>query len=148
MQSKRAINLVECHAEGEVGDVIVGGITPPPGKTIWEQSRFIAKDETLRNFVLNEPRGGVFRHVNLLVPPKHPEADAAEIIASAVDRAVERSGAVVIPAFAVDRTEVVLWHLDQLVASGRVPSIPIYVDSPMALRALEVYRSEARRGSS
>lgn len=78
---------------------------------------------------------------------EHPEADAAAIIASAVDRAVERSGAVVIPAFAVDRTEVVLWHLDQLVASGRVPSIPIYVDSPMALRALEVYRSEARRGS-
>ena len=42
--------------------------------------RFIARDETLRNFVLNEPRGGVFRHVNLLVPPKHPDADAAFII--------------------------------------------------------------------
>ncbi len=76
-----------------------------------------------------------------------PETDSAEVIALAVDRAVERSGAVIIPAFAVDRTEVVLWHLDRLVASGRVPSIPIYVDSPMALRALEVYRSEARKGS-
>ena len=53
---------------------------PPPGETIWAQSRFIAKDQKLRNFVLNEPRGGVFRHVNLLVPPKHPEADAAFII--------------------------------------------------------------------
>jgi proline racemase len=42
--------------------------------------KFIAEDQTLRNFVLNEPRGGVFRHVNLLVPPKHPEADAAFII--------------------------------------------------------------------
>lgn len=60
--------------------MIVGGVAPPPGETIWEQSRFIARDETLRNFVLNEPRGGVFRHVNLLVPPKHPEADAAFII--------------------------------------------------------------------
>jgi metallo-beta-lactamase family protein len=76
-----------------------------------------------------------------------PEADAAEVIALAVDRAVERSGAVLVPAFAVDRTEVVLWHLDRLVASGRIPSVPIYVDSPMALRALEVYRSEARGGS-
>lgn len=75
------------------------------------------------------------------------EAEAADVVASAVDRAVERSGAVVIPAFAVDRTEVVLWHLDRLVASGRVPSVPIFVDSPMALRALEVYRSEARKGS-
>ena len=71
---------MSAHAEGEVGDVIVGGVLPPPGETIWEQSRFIARDGILRNFVLNEPRGGVFRHVNLLVPPKHPEADAAFII--------------------------------------------------------------------
>jgi len=47
---------------------------------LWEQRTFIERDDSLRNFVLNEPRGGVFRHVNLLVPPKHPEADAAFII--------------------------------------------------------------------
>ncbi|SMP28372.1 trans-3-hydroxy-L-proline dehydratase [Shimia sagamensis] len=80
MRSSKTIHVVSAHAEGEVGDVIVGGVTPPPGDTIWEQRSFIAKDQTLRNFVLNEPRGGVFRHVNLLVPPKHPDADAAWII--------------------------------------------------------------------
>ncbi|MBG6165954.1 trans-3-hydroxy-L-proline dehydratase [Roseibium album] len=80
MRSSKTIHVISCHAEGEVGDVIVGGVTPPPGDTIWEQRSFIAKDQSLRNFVLNEPRGGVFRHVNLLVPPKHPEADAAFII--------------------------------------------------------------------
>ncbi len=80
MHSSKTIHVISAHAEGEVGDVIVGGVLPPPGKTIWEQSRWIAKDQTLRNFVLNEPRGGVFRHVNLLVPPKHPEAQAAWII--------------------------------------------------------------------
>jgi len=80
MQSSKTIHVISAHAEGEVGDVIVGGVAPPPGKTLWEQSRFIARDQTLRNFVLNEPRGGVFRHVNLLVPPKHPEAAAAFII--------------------------------------------------------------------
>ncbi|MFK8074942.1 MAG: proline racemase family protein [Granulosicoccus sp.] len=80
MRSCKTIHTVSCHAEGEVGDVIVGGVSPPPGETLWEQSRWIAKDETLRNFMLNEPRGGVFRHVNLLVPPKHPDADAAWII--------------------------------------------------------------------
>ena len=85
MQSKSAIRIVECHAEGEVGDVIVGGVAPPPGDTIWAQSRFIAKDDTLRSFVLNEPRGGVFRHVNLLVPPKNPSADAAFIIMEPAD---------------------------------------------------------------
>lgn len=80
MRSKKTIHVISCHAEGEVGDVIVGGVTPPPGDTLWEQRSFIAKDQTLRNFMLNEPRGGVFRHVNLLVPPKHPDADAAFII--------------------------------------------------------------------
>ena len=80
MRSHASINIVNCHAEGEVGDVIVGGVAPPPGDTIWEQSRYIAKDGRLRNFVLNEPRGGVFRHVNLLVPPKNPKAQAAFII--------------------------------------------------------------------
>ena len=80
MRSTRTIHVISCHAEGEVGDVIVGGVAPPPGETLWEQRSFIAREQTLRNFVLNEPRGGVFRHVNLLVPPKHPEADAAFII--------------------------------------------------------------------
>lgn len=80
MRSTRTIHVISAHAEGEVGDVIVGGVLPPPGDTIWEQSRWIARDGSLRNFVLNEPRGGVFRHVNLLVPPKHPDADAAFII--------------------------------------------------------------------
>ncbi len=60
--------------------MIVGGVLPPPGDTIWQQSRFIAQDQTLRRFVLNEPRGGVFRHVNLLVPPKNPDADIGWII--------------------------------------------------------------------
>ena len=80
MRSSKTIHVISAHAEGEVGDVIVGGVLPPPGATLWEQSRWIAKDQTLRNFVLNEPRGGVFRHVNLLVPPKDPAADAAFII--------------------------------------------------------------------
>ncbi len=80
MHSSRLVHIVGCHAEGEVGDVIVGGVMPPPGDTIWEQSRFLATDDGLRQFLLNEPRGGVFRHINLLVPPKHPDADMGFII--------------------------------------------------------------------
>ena len=80
MRSTKIIHVVSCHAEGEVGDVITGGVAPPPGDTLWQQSRYIARDESLRNFVLNEPRGGVFRHVNLLVPPVDPKADAGFII--------------------------------------------------------------------
>ena len=80
MRSSRLVHIVGCHAEGEVGDVIVGGVAPPPGETLWEQSRFLAADDELRQFLLNEPRGGVFRHINLLVPPKHPDAQMGFII--------------------------------------------------------------------
>ena len=80
MRSARAIQIVGCHAEGEVGDVITGGVAPPPGQTLWEQARWIHRDGGLRDFVLNEPRGGVFRHVNLLVPPKDPRAQMGFII--------------------------------------------------------------------
>ncbi len=74
------IEVEGCHAEGEVGDVIVGGIAPPPGGSVWEQSRWVATDGRLRRLMLNEPRGGVFRHVNLLVPPTDPAADIGFII--------------------------------------------------------------------
>ncbi len=80
MRTTKVIHVVSCHAEGEVGDVIVGGVAPPPGETLWEQRSFIAEDEELRRFILNEPRGGVFRHVNLLVPPKDPQAQMGWII--------------------------------------------------------------------
>ena len=74
MRSKQIIHMVSCHAEGEVGNVIVGGVAPPPGDTLWQQARWIAADQGLRNLVLNEPRGGVFKHINLLVPAKIPAA--------------------------------------------------------------------------
>ena len=74
MRTSKVIHIVSCHAEGEVGNVIVGGVPPPPGNTIWEQARWIDQDKGLRRFILNEPRGGVFKHISLLVPPKHPDA--------------------------------------------------------------------------
>jgi proline racemase len=85
MRSTRVIHIVGCHCEGEVGDVIVGGVAPPPGATVWEQRHFIAQDNALRDFVLNEPRGGVFRHVNLLVPPTDPRAQMGWIIMEPAD---------------------------------------------------------------
>lgn len=77
--------MVHVHAEGEVGDIVVGGVAPPPGESVWDQSRFIATDDSLRAFLLNEPRGGVFRHYNLLVPAKNPLADMGFIIMEPAD---------------------------------------------------------------
>jgi metallo-beta-lactamase family protein len=77
----------------------------------------------------------------------HP-ADDDSVLADAVCRTVERGGSVLIPAFAVDRTELVLLALQRLRDKGRIPDVPVFVDSPMALAALEVYRSAAYRTGS
>lgn len=79
---------------------------------------------------------------------RHDEAGAEERLAAAIVRTAERRGAVVIPAFAVDRTEVLLLTLRQLEAAGRIPHLPVYVDSPMALAALHVYERAAASGDS
>jgi proline racemase len=80
VQTNRVIHVVGCHAAGEVGDVVVGGVRPPAGASLWEQSRVLARDTRLKDFLLNEPRGGVFRHINILVPPVHPQAHMGNII--------------------------------------------------------------------
>ncbi len=71
---------------------------------------------------------------------QHPD-DPAQDLVDAINRTVDRGGSVVIPAFAVDRTEVLLLALRDLMTAGRIPTLPVYIDSPMALRALQVYRS-------
>lgn len=76
---------------------------------------------------------------------RHAAADP-ERLADAINRTVSRGGSVLIPAFAVDRTEVVLCALKDLTAAGRIPQLPVFVDSPMALRALAVYREALHRG--
>ena len=59
-----------------------------------------------------------------------------------------RGGTVVIPAFAVDRTEVLLFHLRRLLEAGAIPDVPVYVDSPMAIAALVGLPPGARRRSA
>jgi metallo-beta-lactamase family protein len=72
---------------------------------------------------------------------------AIELIADTIRRTARRGGTVVIPAFAVDRTEVVLITLRRLMESGQIPSLPIIVDSPMALLSMAHYVEAAVAGS-
>ncbi|WP_202817402.1 MBL fold metallo-hydrolase [Ornithinimicrobium sp. CNJ-824] len=75
---------------------------------------------------------------------EHPEPDVEhQPMAEAIGRTLARGGLVVIPAFAVDRTQLVLKVLVDLMRSGRIPEVPVVVDSPMALKALDVYRDES-----
>jgi metallo-beta-lactamase family protein len=72
---------------------------------------------------------------------RHDTEAALDRFADAIDQTVRRGGSVLIPAFAVDRTEVLLYELGQLRRAGRIPDVPIVVDSPMALACLRVYRT-------
>jgi metallo-beta-lactamase family protein len=67
-------------------------------------------------------------------------ADADALLAKAVERVVAQGGVMVVPAFSVGRTQELLYRLRRLEAAGRVPQIPVYLDSPMAEDATELYR--------
>lgn len=67
--------------------------------------------------------------------------------ATVINSTIDRGGSVLIPAFAVDRTEVILVHLRELVETGKIRQVPIYADSPMALKALAFYRDAINKHS-
>ena len=80
------ITVVGCHAEGEVGRVITGGVPVPPGETLFDKKQFLETEgDGLRRFLLYEPRGGAFVHANLVVPPVRPECDAGFIVMEPTD---------------------------------------------------------------
>ena len=77
----RIIAVVGCHAEGEVGDVITGGVLPPPGVTMMDKRNAFARDhDDIRQLLIQEPRGSVARHVNLIVPSTRADCAAGAII--------------------------------------------------------------------
>jgi trans-L-3-hydroxyproline dehydratase len=80
VRARRVITVVGCHAGGEIGNVVVGGVLPPPGDTVFEQMQALAADDSLRRLLLREPRGSVACHANLVVPATRPDCDAGFII--------------------------------------------------------------------
>jgi metallo-beta-lactamase family protein len=69
----------------------------------------------------------------------HPADDVAEKLADVVNRTAARGGIIIVPAFAVGRTQAMLYHLGKLRAQHRIPNIPVYVNSPMATEATRIY---------
>jgi trans-L-3-hydroxyproline dehydratase len=81
MRSMRTITVVGCHAGGEVGNVVVGGVLPPPGATVFERMQALQRDgDGLRRLLLREPRGSVACHANLIVPSLRDDCAAGFII--------------------------------------------------------------------
>jgi len=70
---------------------------------------------------------------------KHPETDPRPELANLIRKTTERGGSVIVPAFAVERTQKFLFILKELMESGQMPRVPVYCDSPMAIRAVEIF---------
>lgn len=69
------------------------------------------------------------------------QSDPEPVLATVVNETIGRGGTVIIPAFAVGRTQSVLYHLHRLIQDGRIPPVPVYLDSPLAISATEVFNN-------
>ena len=69
-----------------------------------------------------------------------PEAEAIRILAETVRMVADAGGVLLVPSFAIGRTQEVVWELDRLIERGEIPLLPLYLDSPMASKASDIYR--------
>jgi metallo-beta-lactamase family protein len=74
---------------------------------------------------------------------RHPSEDPAQVVASIVNRTAERGGVILIPAFAVGRAQHLLHLLQTLKEARKIPDLPVFLDSPMAIDATEIYRAHS-----
>jgi metallo-beta-lactamase family protein len=72
-----------------------------------------------------------------------PEDEAIRILAETVRLVAESNGVLLVPSFAIGRTQEVVWQLDRLLEAGKIPMLPLFLDSPMASKASEIYRRHA-----
>jgi hypothetical protein len=95
----------------------------------------ILRDPTVvtdAEFVLVESTYGGREH--------EPEQEAIRILAETVRLVGESDGVLLVPSFAIGRTQEVVWELDRLLEAGKIPPLPLYLDSPMASKASDIYR--------
>jgi len=95
--------------------------------------------------ILNDPKTPSTRQIDMVLcestygDREHDPGDPLQLLENIVNRVVKRGGSIVIPAFAIGRTQTFMYYLRQLENLQRIPKIPVYVDSPMALSATDLY---------
>lgn len=123
------IRLVVRDREGGEERVIVcSGDLGRPGTPILRDPTVM----TAADYVLVESTYGGREH--------EPEAEAIRILAETVRMVDEANGVLLVPSFAIGRTQEVVWELDRLIERGEIPLLPLYLDSPMASKASDIYR--------
>src|SRR6267154_1959096 len=100
--------------------------------------------------ILNDPTTPTTKQIDTLLcestygDREHEAGDPLQVLADVVNRVVKRGGSIVIPAFAIGRTQTFMYYLRQLENQQRIPRLPVYVDSPMALSATDLYLKYAQ----
>jgi metallo-beta-lactamase family protein len=95
--------------------------------------------------ILNDPNTPVAKQIDLLIcectygDRDHEPGNPAQLLADVVNRVAGRGGSIVIPAFAIGRTQTFMYYLRQLENEKKIPRLPVYIDSPMALSATDLY---------
>ena len=115
--------------------VRAGGQTLVFSGDLGRRSSPILRDPTLlvnADYVLIESTYGGREH--------EPEAQALDVLAETVNAVHDAGGVLLVPSFAVGRTQDMVWELDRLLAAERIPHLPLFLDSPMASKATDIYR--------
>jgi proline racemase len=77
----KTITVVDCHAEGESGQVVVGGVIDVPGQSAFDKRVYLETElDDLRRLILFEPRGAPHHNANVVLPSSHPDARMAYVI--------------------------------------------------------------------
>ena len=122
------IRLRVSEPGGEERTIVFSGDLGRPGTPIIRDPTIL----TDADYVVVESTYGGREH--------EPEDEAIRILAETVRLVAESSGVLLVPSFAIGRTQEVVWQLDRLIEQGAIPLLPLYLDSPMASKASDIYR--------
>jgi metallo-beta-lactamase family protein len=122
------IHLEVRDGDGPASTLVFSGDLGRPGTPI-------LRDPTVQaaaDYVVVESTYGGREH--------EPETEAVRMLAEAVRATSDAGGVLLIPSFAIGRTQEIVWELDRMIDRGEIPLLPLYLDSPMASRASDIYR--------
>jgi metallo-beta-lactamase family protein len=124
-----AIILLDVEEGGDRRRIVFSGDLGRPGTPIIRDPTAISGGA---HYVVMESTYGGREH--------EPEQEAVRLLGEAVRAVADGQGVLLIPAFAIGRTQEIVWHLDRLLSAGVIPRLPLYLDSPMASHASDIYR--------
>jgi metallo-beta-lactamase family protein len=122
------IHLEVRDGDGPASTLVFSGDLGRPGTPILRDPTV----QAVADYVVVESTYGGREH--------EPETEAVRMLAEAVRATSEAGGVLLIPSFAIGRTQEIVWELDRMIDRGEIPLLPLYLDSPMASRASDIYR--------